>query len=106
MLRFTHRNGPAGRALDSSAQAVLLYYMPTLTLRVSPAEMSQVRRLARASGKNVSAYVRGSVLPVPARAPRTRLVRDKATGALILRHPPGTPPVTLEQVKSILADFP
>ena len=106
MLRFSHSNWPTGKALDSRTRTVLLYYMPTLTLRVSPAEMSQVRRLARASGKNVSAYVRGSVLPVPARAPRARLVRDKATGALILRHPPGTPPVTLAQVKAILADFP
>lgn len=79
--------------------------MPMLSLRVSPDEMAEVRRRARAAGRNVSTYVRASILPDAPVAP-SRLVRDKATGGLVLKHPPGTPPITSEQVRAILADFP
>ena len=82
--------------------------MPTLSLRLSPRELAEVRRRARASGKNVSAYARAALLPEPA-APgsaRPRLVRDRATGSLVLRSPPGTPKLTSESVRESLADFP
>ena len=80
--------------------------MPTLTLRISPAEMAEVRRRARAAGTNVSAFVRRAVLPEAAAAAKPRVVRDKATGGLVLRHPPGTPPLRSEHVRTFLADFP
>ncbi len=80
--------------------------MPTLTLRVTAAELAEVRRRARVKGKNVSAYVRGSILPPKSPAARPRIIRDKATGSLTLKHPAGTPAITSELVRAILADFP
>ena len=45
--------------------------------------------------------------PSPTGQPvRAHLVRDQATGGLVLKHPPGTPPITSEQVRAILADIP
>jgi hypothetical protein len=33
-------------------------------------------------------------------------VRDKLTGILVLASPPGTPPLTNDRVRALLADFP
>lgn len=80
--------------------------MPTLSVRLSVSELSEVRRRARAAGKNVSTYARASLVPVDPPVGKPRLVRDKASGHLILHPPPGTPPLTSERVKELLADFP
>lgn len=82
--------------------------MPTLSLRLSRDEIREVRRRARLAGKkNLSAYVRAAILPGSDRpAGRPRLVRDKLTGSLVLHSPPGTPALTPETVRDMLADFP
>ncbi len=83
------------------------YDMPILSLRLSPRELAEVRRRARAAGQNVSAYARGALVPEPpAPAGQPRLVRDRATGSLVLKSPPGAPKITPEQVREILADLP
>lgn len=80
--------------------------MPTLSFRLSARELSEVRRRARAAGKNVSTYARAALVPAEPPAGRPRLVRDKASGHLILHPPPGVAPLTTERVKELLADFP
>ncbi|MBC7369890.1 MAG: AbrB/MazE/SpoVT family DNA-binding domain-containing protein [Undibacterium sp.] len=46
------------------------------------------------------------VLTPPPPAAKTHLVRDKLTGILVLASPPGTPPLTGDRVRALLADFP
>lgn len=82
--------------------------MPTLTLRMTTADLREVRRRARREGKTLSAFARGSMLPAaPAKeGARARLSRDRATGSLVLRSPAGTPALTPDMVREALADLP
>ncbi|MEY2880753.1 MAG: hypothetical protein RLZZ15_3133 [Verrucomicrobiota bacterium] len=65
-------------------------------------------KLGLKPGTRLACRVRNGeiVLTPPAPAAKTRLVRDKLTGILVLASPPGTPPLTGDRVRALLADFP
>jgi len=65
-------------------------------------------KLGLKPGPRLACCVRNGeiVLTPPAPAAKTRLVRDKLTGILVLASPPGTPPLTNDRVRALLADFP
>jgi AbrB family looped-hinge helix DNA binding protein len=44
--------------------------------------------------------------PKPKKRPKMRIVEDPKTGWPVLKGPPGTPKLTTEMVKEMLADFP
>lgn len=79
--------------------------MPSVTVKLSPAESRALRAAARSARRTVSAHVRAVLFPArPAR--RVRLVTDPETGLPLFKVPADTPPVSSAEVRSALADFP
>ena len=83
--------------------------MSVLRFRVTPAEAARIRRLARRERLTVSEFLRRratreSALTCHAEGYRVEISR--VTGLPVMRAPRGTPPVTAEQVRALLADFP
>jgi hypothetical protein len=79
--------------------------MPTISFKVSPEEARAIRRRARAAKSSVSSYLRAvALVDKPTRSRRRRLVRHPVSGLLVDATP--GPPVTPEQIKEALADFP
>jgi AbrB family looped-hinge helix DNA binding protein len=67
------------------------------------------KRLGLKAGAKFACRVqRGQIVLTPAESPRAapRFVKDKLTGMIVVKSPPGTPMVTSEQVRALLADFP
>lgn len=79
--------------------------MPTLSFKVSSLEVQAIRARAKEEGRTVSDYLRRRALPRRGRGKPIRLVRSRATGALVVVGPPGTPVLTSEAVKGMLATF-
>jgi hypothetical protein len=79
--------------------------MPSVTVKLSPAESRALRAAARSAKRTVSAHVRAVLFPARS-ARRVRLVKDPATGLPLFKVPAGTPPVTSEDIRAALADFP
>lgn len=80
--------------------------MPTLTFKVSLDEARRIRALAKQKKTTLSDYVRTSVLREPKSRGKTRIITDPISGFPVLKAPDGTPPLTSEQVRAMLADFP
>jgi len=82
--------------------------MAILTFKVTSEEAARIRRLARREHVTVSEFLRRRAMPrVPAGdAGGYRIETSRVTGLPVMRAPRGTPPVTPEQVKALLADFP
>ena len=83
--------------------------MSTITFKVTPAEAARIRRLARLEGRTVSEFLRRAVQRGPAPtgdAGGYRIVTSPVTGLPVMRAPSGSPRVTPEQIKALLADFP
>jgi len=67
------------------------------------------RRLGLRPGAAFKCSVRdGKIVLTPetATAPQPRLVKSKRTGLVYAQAPKGTPAITSEQVRAMLADFP
>jgi hypothetical protein len=79
--------------------------MPTLTFKVTATEARAIRARARAENGTLSTFLRHCALPKPARKPRLSLRRHPVSGCLYNAADAG-PPVTEEQIKAALADFP
>ena len=79
--------------------------MPSVTVKLSEAESRKLRSAARSARRTVSAHIRAVLFPAKP-AGRVRLVRDPETGLLIFKSPAHTPPITSEDVRAALADFP
>jgi hypothetical protein len=82
--------------------------MPTITFKVTAQEAARIRRLARREGRTVSEFLRHRAIQSPAATESIgyRVETSPVTGLPVLHAPKGTPPVTSEQVRALLTDFP
>lgn len=83
--------------------------MPTLTFKVTREEAARIRRLAGREKRTVSEFLRRRALQgetAPARVGGYRIERSPVTGLPVMHAPAGTPRVTPEEIKALLADFP
>ncbi len=81
--------------------------MPTLMFKVSAEEARQIRAMARAEKRSVSALLRASVLPQPTgRQPKVVEKRHPVSGLLYDAGGTARPFVSHEQIKSLLAGLP
>ena len=79
--------------------------MVAITFKVSPTEAQQLRAEARAAKRTVSAHLRAVVFPPPAVRRRKRIIKRHPVSGLLYDATPG-PPVSLDDIKAALADFP
>jgi len=96
--------------LTRAAYGITVIPVPTLTFKVTPAEAARIRRLARRAGRSVSEFLRRRAAEdrteSGAAAGRYQVKRSSKTGLPVMHAPRGTPRVTAEEVKALLADFP
>ena len=80
--------------------------MATISFKVSDEEARLIRMRAGSEGVSVSEYLRrrARLAVPPPSAPR--LVRCPHTGAMIFAALEDLPPLTIEAVRDLLADFP
>lgn len=82
--------------------------MPTITFKVSPREAARIRELARREGLTVSEFLRRrAVSTVASEATgEYRIAKDPLTGLPVMEAPPGRGPVSSEQIRALMTDFP
>jgi hypothetical protein len=83
--------------------------VPTLSFKVTPREAARIRSLARRERRTVSEFLRRRATePARASGPTAgyRIERSRVTGLPVMTAPAETPPVTDEQVRALLVDFP
>ena len=82
--------------------------MPTITFKVSAQEAAHIRRLARREGRTVSEFLRQRAIqsPAPAETAGYRIETSPVTGLPVMHAPTSIAPVTSEQVRALLSDFP
>ena len=81
--------------------------MATLTFKVTDEEAREIRAAAQRERRSLSAHLRARVLDRKAsRPPRVRLGRHPVSGLPYNAGGKKLPPVSLEQIKAALADFP
>lgn len=81
--------------------------MPTITFKVSVEEARAIRAKARAAKRSVSSLLRASVLPEKvARRPRLLLKKHPISGLPYNAGGKDLPPVSMDDIKAALADFP
>jgi hypothetical protein len=79
----------------------------TLSFKIFPEEASFLRSEARKQQLTLSEYLRRTLLVAKnTTTQKPRLEKSKLTGSLVLVSPEGTPPLTSERVRELLADFP
>jgi hypothetical protein len=78
----------------------------TLSFKIFPEEARFLRNEARKQQLTLSEYLRRALL-IPKNTPKQkpRLEKSSITG-VVLVSPEGTPPLTSERVRELLADFP
>jgi hypothetical protein len=94
--------------LDGLALSYYRNTMPTITFKVSAREAARIRELARREGLTVSEFLRRRAVSTEARAAagEYRIAEDPLTGLPVMEAPAGTAPVSSEQIRAMLADFP
>lgn len=81
--------------------------MPTITFKVSAEEARELRRKARAARTTVSAYLRRSALGLSAEVPRKIVTRKHPVSGLPYNAAGKSyRPVSQEEIRAALADFP
>jgi hypothetical protein len=80
--------------------------MPTLSFRVSPEEGGETRDAARRARRSVSAHLRAAVLGKKAPPAKYRSGKHPVSGLPCNAAGKGLPPVSLNDIKESLADFP
>ena len=81
--------------------------MVTITFKVTRDEARAIRARARKEGVSVSEYLRRRASMPAARSSRPPArIRCPHTGAIIFAPLAEEPPLTTEQVRDLLADFP
>lgn len=82
--------------------------MPTISFKVSAREAARIRELARREGLTVSEFLRRRAVSTPPNEGEGeyRIVEDPLTGLPVMEGPPGRDPVSSEQIRALLADFP
>jgi len=80
--------------------------MPTLTFKVSTEEARAIRAAARREKRTVSAHLRAAVLGKRSPRPKYRSGIHPVSGLPYNAAGKKLPPVTLEDIRESLADFP
>lgn len=82
--------------------------MPTITFKVTPQEAARIRALARREGLTVSEFLRRQAMAGPpvTHAQGYRIAEDPVTGLPVMEAPTGMEPVSSEQIRALMADFP
>lgn len=82
--------------------------MPTITFKVTAREAARIREMARREGVTVSEFLRRRAIQPPPGAPEGeyRITQDPVTGLPVMEAPRSVQPVSSEQVRALLADFP
>jgi hypothetical protein len=79
--------------------------MTTISFKVSEDEARLIRKRAKQQRMSVSEYLRRRAAGSEAVAPVAK-IRCDITGAEIFAPLPGSPPLTTETVRQMMADFP
>jgi hypothetical protein len=82
--------------------------VPTITFKVTEREAARIRELARREGMTVSEFLRRRAVAVAATgaAGDYRVVQDPLTGLPVMVAPEAMAPVSSEQIRALMADFP
>lgn len=82
--------------------------MPTLTFKVSERDAARIRELARRERVTVSEFLRRRAVASAGVGDvgDYRVVEDPLTGLPVMEAPAGMKPVSSEQIRALLADFP
>lgn len=82
--------------------------MPTISFKVTPRDAARIRELARREGLTVSEFLRRRALSGPSalQAEGYRISADSVTGLPVMEAPSGMAPVSSEQIRALMADFP
>lgn len=80
--------------------------MTTITFKVNEDEARLIRARARNERVSVSEYLRRRAGGAAAASAKPRQIRCPRTGAIIFAAPANQPPLTIESVRGMLADFP
>ena len=82
--------------------------MPTITFKVTSRDAARIRELARREGLTVSEFLRRRAVATTAGGPvgDYRIARDPLTGLPVMEAPPGMGPVSSDQIRALMADFP
>jgi hypothetical protein len=82
--------------------------MKTISFKVTAREAARIRELALREGVTLSEFLRRrATAPGPQPQPREyRIGTDAVTGLPVMVAPPDAPPVTSEEIRALLADFP
>jgi hypothetical protein len=80
--------------------------MVTMTFKVTGDEARRIRARARKEGISVSEYLRRRASQPPSAAQKPARVRCPHTGAMIFAPIDGGEPLTTEEVRALLSDFP
>jgi hypothetical protein len=80
--------------------------MPVLSFKVDPHSAERIRANARAARSSVSAYLRKAALGEDERKPARIVRRNHPVSGLSYNAAGGARPVTDEEIRAALADFP
>jgi len=80
--------------------------MPTLTFKVSPEEARAIRKRARAARSTLSAFLRAKALGTKPRRHKIVVRKHPVSGLPYDAGGKDLPPVSLEEIKAALPDFP
>ncbi|MEQ1856200.1 MAG: hypothetical protein ABL963_07015 [Longimicrobiales bacterium] len=82
--------------------------MPTLTFKVSDREAARIRQLAHRERLTLSEFLRRRAVAPAAGAPPAeyRIGKDPVTGLPVMEASAGVEPVSSEEIRALLADFP
>jgi len=97
------------QGLEPLADGYYRNTVPTITFKVTAREAARIRRLARHEGLTVSEFLRRRAMQAPptAHAAGAYHIKTSAvTGLPVMHAPQAVPPVSSEQVRELLADFP
>jgi hypothetical protein len=82
--------------------------MPTVTFKVSEREAARIRELARRECVTVSEFLRRRALAssAPVQGGEYRITRDPLTGLPVMEAPASVGPVSSEEIRALMTDFP
>ena len=82
--------------------------MPTITFKVSASEAARIRRLARREGRTLSEFLRRRAMQPAGSAAsgEYRIDISPATGLPVMHAPEGTRPVSSDEIRALLSEFP
>ncbi len=82
--------------------------MPTITFKVTEREAARIRELARREGMTLSEFLRRRAVATAVAGPagEYRIAADPLTGLPVMEAPQALAPVSSEQIRALMGDFP